>query len=189
MKKIVMILGLMVFFTFNGISQNATQPSSARGQAKNKNMQATSNKNAWKQDKVNEFVKEAAYGSMMEVLLGNMAKEKASSAQVKDFGNTMVKNHSDASHKLKSAVKNSVAIPATLDQKHQDKIDKIKDKTGKAFDKEYMDLMVKDHKKDVSDFEEAQKNVTDPALKGWIDNTLPVLRQHLSRAQGIQSQL
>jgi putative membrane protein len=151
---------------------------------------STGSGNGWTKDKVKEFVMEAANGGMMEVQLGKTASQKASSPLVKEFGNTMVRDHSDANNKLKEAVKSlQITLPATIDKKEMDMMDKLKNKTGKDFDKEYMDMMVDDHKKDVSKFETAQKNVTDPSLKAWIDKTLPVLKQHLEKAESTQKQL
>ena len=52
-----------------------------------------------------------------------------------------------------------------------------------------MDEMVSDHQNDIKDFEDAQKNLPTGELKTWVDNTLPVLRQHHIQAQTIQDQL
>ncbi len=174
MKRATWILCFLVFCGYYGFSQ-PTSTGSSKG---------------WTEDKVKDFVMDAANGGMMEVQLGKLVSQKASSPEVKDFGSTMVKDHSDANQKLKSAVKSlQITIPSTMDKDHKDMMDKLNNKTGKDFDKEYMDMMVKDHKKDVSDFETAQKNVTDPSLKSWIDKTLPVLKQHLAKAENVQKQL
>jgi putative membrane protein len=174
MKNTTWILCLWVFCSMSNFAQ----------------VTSTGSSNGWTKDKVKDFVMEAANGGMMEVQLGKTAAGKASSPLVKEFGNTMVKDHSAANEKLKEAVKTlQIKLPSTIDKKETDMMDKLKNKTGKEFDKDYMDMMVSDHKKDVSAFETAQKNVTDPSLKAWIDNTLPVLRQHLTKALSTQKQL
>jgi putative membrane protein len=48
-----------------------------------------------------KFLKEAAEGGMAEVALGQMAVDKASSADVKKFGQRMVDDHSKANDQLK----------------------------------------------------------------------------------------
>ena len=47
------------------------------------------------------FMKEAAEGGMAEVALGQLAVEKASSSDVKTFGQRMVDDHSKANDELK----------------------------------------------------------------------------------------
>ena len=146
--------------------------------------------NTWDQDKIKEFVDDASAGSMMEVELGKIAQKKAMAQQVRDYGKMMEKDHGDASNNLKTALQSlSLNIPATLDKDHQDKVDNMNKKTGKEFDKEYIDAMVRDHKDDVEDFEDAQKNLPSGELRTWVENTLPVLRQHLIQAETLQEQL
>lgn len=184
MKTLIIILSISIFFSLDNVAQeNKTKTSDDQKTGAG----TETSKSTWSEERVNEYVKTAASGSMMEVQLGKLAQQKASSQQVKDFGQLMVKNHTEAGTKLKSAVKTS--IPATLEEKHKNKVDKLSDKTGKEFDKEYMDMMVKDHEDDIKEFEQAQANVTDPALKSWISSTLPVLKQHLQKAKSIQEQL
>ena len=49
-----------------------------------------------------DFVMKAASGGMMEVELGKVAQDKGKSQRVKDFGNMMVTDHSNANDELKS---------------------------------------------------------------------------------------
>lgn len=148
------------------------------------------NTDTWNQDQITEFINDAVVGSLMEVQLGQIAQKKALSQQVRDYGKMMEKDHSDASNKLKPVLQTlALSAPETMDKEHQDKIDNMNKKTGKDFDKEYIDEMVSDHKDDVEDFEEAQKKLPSGELKTWVENTLPVLRQHLIQAETLQEQL
>src|SRR6185503_13939707 len=56
--------------------------------------------------------------------------------------------------------------------------DKLAKLSGADFDREYMDMMVKDHVKDVKEFEEASAKAKDADLKAWAAKTLPTLREH-----------
>ena len=62
-------------------------------------------------------------------------------------------------------------------------------KSGAAFDKAYMEDMVKDHDKDVKEFQEASSKAKDPDLKAWIDKTLPTLQEHQKMAHDIAGKL
>lgn len=136
------------------------------------------------------FINDAASGGMMEVQLGKLAQQNGTTQMVRDFGKLMEKDHSDANQKLMDVAKKmGYTIPTGLKDKHQDNIDKLRKETGSDFDKEYMDLMVKDHKDDVSEFEKQEGKVNNSDLRQWITNTLPVLRQHQANAESIQQQL
>lgn len=133
-----------------------------------------------------EFVTKAAQSGLMEVQLGQLASEKASSQDVKDFGKRMVADHGKANEELKKlAQKKQMTIPTSLDKKYQEKVDKVRNLSGGEFDKKYMHLMVKAHTKDVAQFQAASKDVKDPDLKAWVVKTLPTLEQHLKQAKAL----
>jgi putative membrane protein len=130
------------------------------------------------------FIKEAAMGGMEEVQLGQLAAQKASNADVKNFGQRMVDDHTKANDQLKQvASTKGVNLPTDLDKSAQREYDKLSKMSGAQFDREYMDHMVSDHKKDVSEFQKEAKNGKDPDVKQFASSTLPVLQQHLQLAQ------
>ena len=134
------------------------------------------------------FVMEAASGGMMEVELGKIAQSNASSAKVKEFGKMMVTDHTKANNELKAvAAKNNITVPPAPAEKEQSHIDELKGKKGADFDKAYVDMMVDDHKTDISKFEDEAKNGTDADVKAFATKTLPVLNKHLDHITAIQA--
>jgi putative membrane protein len=98
-----------------------------------------------KQDK--KFVHEAAIGGMAEVELGKLAQQKAQSADVKQFGQRMEQDHGAANQQLMAiASAKGIDMPKQLDREHKQLRDKLAKADGAAFDREYMQAMVKDHK-------------------------------------------
>ena len=131
-----------------------------------------------------KFIEDAAAGGMAEVELGKLAEQRASNAQVKQFGSRMVQDHGKAGDELKSlASSKGVPLPAALPKNLQSDVDKMGKLTGADFDKAYMKHMVDDHKHDVSMFEKKSKSGQDTDLKAWAGKTLPTLREHLQLAQ------
>ena len=129
-----------------------------------------------------KFMKEAAIGGMEEVELGKLAQSKATNADVKKFGQRMVDDHSKANEKLTSlASSKGVQLPTQLDRKAQGDVDKLA--KASSFDREYMDMMVKDHQKDVADFRKQSTSAKDADLKNFASTTLPTLEEHLKLAQ------
>lgn len=133
-----------------------------------------------------KFVHDAAQGGMAEVELGQLATEKASSEDVKKFGQRMVDDHSKANDKLKQvASSEGIQIPDKLNAKDQMTKDRLSKLSGDQFDKAYMKDMVKDHTQDVADFKRESTSGMDPAVKDFASNTLPTLKEHLQLAKQI----
>jgi putative membrane protein len=136
-----------------------------------------------------KFMKEAAEGGMAEVALGQLAVEKASSSDVKKFGQRMVDDHSKANDQLKQlATEKKVDLPQDLNAKDKATKATLEKLPGDQFDQAYMKDMVKDHKKDVSDFRRESKSAHDPDVKQFASQTLPTLEDHLKQAESIAPQ-
>lgn len=131
-----------------------------------------------------KFFTEAANGGMMEVQLGQMAQKQAQSQDVKSFGERMVTDHTKANDELKTlAQQKDLAMPSAMEHKMKKAMDKLSGMSGADFDRKYMEMMVKDHTKDVADFRKAAKNVKDADLNAWAKKTLPTLEDHLKQAK------
>lgn len=136
---------------------------------------------------VADFTTKAATGGMMEVQLARIAQTKAMDPRVKAFASMMLQDHTSANDELnRLAAAKHINLPATLTADDEKKISDLNKKTGKDFDKAYMNMMVDDHKKDVSEFEKAGKGLTDPDLKNFAMKTLPTLQKHLDSAKAIK---
>jgi len=134
-----------------------------------------------------EFAVSAADAGMMEVQLGSLALSKASSAKIKEFAQTMIDDHTKASEELKAlAQTKNITLPAALSDKHQRKYNEMAEKSGAEFDKEYCDLMVKDHKDAVDLFKKAADKSKDTELKAWASEKLPTLEHHLGMAEAMK---
>jgi putative membrane protein len=130
------------------------------------------------------FVKEAAAGGMMEVELGKLAQEKASSDKVKQFGKRMEDDHSKANAELKQlASTKGVDLPTALEGKQKSTVERLSKLSGAQFDRQYMATMVSDHKEDVSKFRSESSKAKDPDVKQFAGKTLPTLKEHLQLAE------
>jgi len=133
------------------------------------------------------FLVKAANGGMAEVKLAQLAKEKSKDSTILNFADMMITDHGGANEKVKSlAAERNVTLPVEPDEDHKKKADELAKKTGKDFDKGYVDAMVKGHKETVDMFKTASGKVSDAAVKTFIDNTLPVLEHHFQRIQDIK---
>lgn len=141
-------------------------------------------------DDAKDFSKEAAQGGMMEVKLGNIATNNAGTQAIKDFGKMMVDDHTKINDQLKDlASKKNVALPDSVSDAQQKDIDKLSKETGKEFDKDYVSMMVKDHKHDIDAFKKAEKKISDSDYKNFISNALPTLQKHLDAIEAIDKKM
>lgn len=141
-------------------------------------------------DKTKDFANEAATGGMMEVELGNIAMKNAKSQDVKDFGKMMVDDHTAINNQLKDlASKKMVNLPTTVTDKQQKEIDNLSKKTGADFDKDYVSMMIDDHKNDIAAFKKNGDKLTDADFKAFITNALPTLQKHLDAIQSIKKKM
>ena len=132
------------------------------------------------------FMTKAASGGTMEVQLGQYAQDQGQSQRVKDYGAMMVRDHTKANDELKSiASAKNVTLSDSLMPEHKKHVTDLQKRKGSAFDKAYMDMMVKDHQKTIQDFETASNSLSDGEVKAFATRTLPVLRGHLDSATAI----
>ncbi|HVU55163.1 MAG TPA: DUF4142 domain-containing protein [Puia sp.] len=130
------------------------------------------------------FVVNAADAGMTEVQLGQLAQQKGTAKDVKDYGAMMEKDHTAAGDKLKAlAAQKNITLPATISSDMQKNVDDLQKKSGKDFDKAYINMMVDDHKKVISQFEDESKKGSDADIRAFADSTLHTLRQHLQEAE------
>jgi putative membrane protein len=135
------------------------------------------------------FVQKAVVGGLAEVQLGKMAAEHAASPDVKQFGQRMVDDHGKANQELIALVEQKgIAVPTTLDRKHQQEANRLATLQGAAFDRAYIQHMVKDHEEDVRLFRTQARQGKDPELKHFAANTLSTLEAHLKMAQSLAQQ-
>src|SRR5437764_8366223 len=135
------------------------------------------------------FVRKAAEGGLAEVELGKLAAERASSQDVKQFGQRMVDDHSKANDQLKQlAAEKSISLPSKLSAKDAATKARLEKLSGKAFDRAYMRDMVTDHTKDVTEFRTEAKSAKDPDVKNFATQTVPTLEDHLKQAKSLAPQ-
>jgi putative membrane protein len=135
------------------------------------------------------FLREAGYADLAEVQLGQLAEQKASSPEVKQFAERMVTDHTKNDDQLKQVAKQEgVMLPDKLSAKDEATKARLDKLSGKEFDHAYMLDMVRDHTTDVAKFKDESKENLAPAVKNYVDQTLPTLESHLKEAHSVEPQ-
>lgn len=126
---------------------------------------------------------------------GSVAAKKGTNAQVRSFGNRMMRDH----HKLRAdgqalAKKLNItpSLPPgdTLQQSASKWMDSLNAlPKGAAFDTAYINHEVAAHQAVVQTLQSAQGAAQDSSLKKAITQAIPLIQAHLTEAQSIQSKL
>ena len=133
------------------------------------------------------FMEKAAMSDMAEIQLSQIAQQKATRDDVKQLAGRMVQDHSKTSSELKTiAGAANVTLPTTLDRKHQQAVQKLQGMTaGADFDRQYLNLLLADHKQAVALFRSESKSGKNPDAKAFAAKTLPALEEHLQMVQAM----
>ncbi len=132
------------------------------------------------------FVKKALEGNMAEIQMGQLALQKSNDDQVKQFAQRMVDDHGKMQDQLKPVAEQmGVKVPDAPPKGDMKKMDKMKSLSGDAFDQAYIKDMVKDHKKDSSDFKQEAQSTQNPQLKQLATEGGQTIDSHLQQIQQI----
>jgi putative membrane protein len=160
--------------------------SNSNGQNGTPSAQNTAGSNLSTMDR--QFIHDAAVGGMTEVQAGQIASNKATSGDLRQFAQQMVTDHQNANNQLMQlAQQKGVTVPSYLDSDGQSVIDKLNSVNGGDFDDTYITGQVKAHVDTIKLFESEANMGQDSDVKGWASKTLPTLQHHLEMIKGLQS--
>jgi putative membrane protein len=136
------------------------------------------------------FMKEAMEGDMAEIKLAQLAQQKASSDQVKQFAQRMIDDHTKLDAQMKPMAQQfGVEPPTDLSAKHKSVETKLQGLSGEQFDREYIKAMVSDHREDDQAFLREENAAKDPTLKSAVSQAEPIIADHLRMAQDLDKSL
>lgn len=133
------------------------------------------------------FVRTAADANTFEIQSSQIALQKATNEQVKDFAHLMIKDHTRIGDEFESiAQKQNLQLPKGLDSKSQSSLKRLQSESGTRFSRTYARMMLKGHQQAANLFESYAQNGDDQQLKEWAQRTLPTLQEHLRRAEAME---
>ena len=169
-------------------SQAATQSQSQSQQSQQQKASDQSDMSGRDED----FIKDVAQASQVEIESSKLAITKAANPEVKAFAEKLVKDHTEASAELMALVHSKNAMwPADdpgLKAKKQ-KHESLQTLTGAEFDKEYLEDMISDHESAMALFGKQSAMGKDARIQAFADKTLPALRDHLKMARDLRAKI
>jgi len=132
------------------------------------------------------FVTTALRGGMAEVELGKLAAAKGTSNDVKQFGQKMVTDHTQMGENMKH-VAQQVGAPQPSKMSPADMAleTKLKALSGDAFDKAYIQAMVKDHEDDLGEFNKEISSGSSSVVTDAARDGAKIIQEHLDMIKKI----
>ncbi|MEO3406794.1 DUF4142 domain-containing protein [Mucilaginibacter sp. CAU 1740] len=134
------------------------------------------------------FLIVASIGNLQEASVGQLAVQKANLADVRSFGQMMVKDHTQAEQQLLQLAKSrGYNLPAAATGGIQPDLN-LKNATS-DFDRLYVHGMLAGHNNTVQTFENYAVNGKDPAVKAFAQQQLPALKAHLAAVRALDGKI
>lgn len=128
---------------------------------------------------VQAFVQDAGLGNQFEMTTSQIALEKSRDPNVRRFAQMMLNDHHQAEIGLaRAAAPAGVDTHFMFDSAHQAKIDELQGLSGQAFDEDYWDMQRDAHAAAVAALGDYATTGSNPALRAWARETLPVVVHH-----------
>ena len=147
---------------------------------------------AWTDANVVDVITVANQG---EVDYSQIGVDKATSPAVKEFAQMMVKDHGTMLENVKALASKLGVTPASNDKANNLKEETAKDindlnaKTGKDFDKEFMDEQIDMHQETLDLLGDLDGRTTNADLKAAIAEARPKVQAHLDQAKAVKDKI
>jgi putative membrane protein len=131
-----------------------------------------------------EFLMNVAKADMEEAHEGQMAQAQGQSQDVKSFGQTLDQDHTQNFQQLETlAAKEGVTLPTGIDTAKIATIKQLEHLKGAAFDHAFAKDEITTHRQAIAEFKREAEHGTDPDVKAFAQQTIPVLQKHLTLAE------
>jgi putative membrane protein len=135
-----------------------------------------------------DFIKAAAATDEFERQEGRMAEKVGATAEVRDFGKMMVRDHTRTTEALKAAIHKAgmpAPPPPELTSEQKSNIAALQGLHGVAFDRPYMEQQIQAHQQALGVMRGYAASGDNPVLRQAAAETVPIVQQHLQAAQAI----
>jgi putative membrane protein len=132
------------------------------------------------------FLKEAAADNRFETDASRLALSKSKDEGVRSFATSLIDHHASVANMINHMLHvRSMAAPMLANDQRKT-LNRLSKLQGRRFDREYLSqVALRSQREGVANFERASLVVQDPALKSFIDRTLPTLQSQLASAERI----
>jgi putative membrane protein len=131
-----------------------------------------------------QFLTMAAQGSQAEIKMGQLAQQKGTTQQVKDLGARLVNDHENLYRQIQQvASSQNITVPDKPNAQQEKEISRLESMSGEQFDRAFLQMQERDHRREISAFQRESKNTANPQIAELAKNAIPTLQEHYHMSQ------
>jgi putative membrane protein len=140
-----------------------------------------------RQETVSEssFIANASYECMTEAQLGYLAVEQGNAEPVRKFARHVIEDCNKTNSDIEQvATRKKLRVPDSLDAEHRRIVERMREKSGRAFDAAYTGRMIDDHQRAITLFKRGQR-IKDPEISALASRGLTMLEARIHRTTSL----
>ena len=132
------------------------------------------------------IIKNSAKMNLATQKFADLAQQKAESQELKQFAQTLKRDHQKAQQDLERiAQKHNITLPTSVDEKCQQEISRLEALSGQEFDREFAKGAVEGHAMAVAHLQKASSAAEDTDVRQYTQQMLSKIKQHQSKGREI----
>lgn len=137
-------------------------------------------------ERISKFMTEAADARMMDIEEGKLALEKGSNDLIKNYAQQLVDDNTKLLKELRAlAGQKNIVLPTTLSNDKADGLNDLREEEGEEFDKQFIKMIQRDHKRDLDDFEDAA-DFNDRDIQQFAQRNVGLFEKHLAQIDQVE---
>lgn len=133
------------------------------------------------------FLADAAELHLTEIEIGKLALKKGVRPDVIKYAQMLIADHTIALEELKAlSIKNTITLPTAMTEGGTEKYNKLNEKSGAEFDKDFVAMMAEEHEKAATEMTEISQKVKNPDVKLWTSRQVTMFTTHTDHAKKLK---
>ncbi len=137
-----------------------------------------------------KMLSELHQGHVHEIALARLAADRATTPELKDYAQRLLREHTSADDKLvKLARDESITLDEASQKQNEQQLatfQRLEKLAGVEFDREYVRVIIDEHDRSIADVQRALTTIQDAEVKSYYEALLPDLQKHLRDVQEIR---
>ncbi len=137
-------------------------------------------------ERISKFMTEAADARLADIEEGKLALEKGTNDLIKNYAQQLIDDNEKLLKDLRTlAAQKNIVLPTTLSNDKADGLNDLREKEGKKFDEKFIEMVQRDHKRDLDNFEDAADS-NDRDIQQFAQRNVTLFEKHLAQVDQVE---